>query len=184
MKSTFIICHINNEPQIKNSIFAEKGKNIEHVFLNDENKRSWGGDETMSEEIYEWTIMTEIKINPDLISALRKYIKFKHQQQWKINEYPIKGKYSWTESFLWTHIYWAVATSQNAKISNHTLPDKPRVQEGKVQMSWNCSKPRKLGSKRGSAAWKISLLATTQPKPRSVGLHVIFPNLSQICHKI
>lgn len=51
MKSTFIICHINNEPQIKNSIFAEKGKNIEHVFLNDENKRSWGGDETMSEEI-------------------------------------------------------------------------------------------------------------------------------------
>ena len=38
MKSTFIICHINNEPQIKNSIFAEKGKNIEHVFLNDENK--------------------------------------------------------------------------------------------------------------------------------------------------
>lgn len=79
MKSTFIICHINNEPQIKNSIFAEKGKNIEHVFLNDENKRSWGGDETMSEEIYAWTIMTEIKINLDLISALRKYIKFKHQ---------------------------------------------------------------------------------------------------------
>ena len=79
MKSTFIICHINNEPQIKNSIFAEKGKNIEHVFLNDENKRSWGGDETMSEEIYVWTIMTEIKINLDLISALRKYIKFKHQ---------------------------------------------------------------------------------------------------------
>ena len=131
MKSTFIICHINNEPQIKNSIFAEKGKNIEHVFLNDENKTSWGGDETMSEEIYVWNIMTEIKINPDLISALRKYIKFKHQQQWKINEYPIKGKYSWTESFLWTHIYWAVATSQNAKISNHTLPDDETNQESK-----------------------------------------------------
>ena len=49
------------------------------MFLNDENKRSWGGDETMSEEIYVWTIMTEIKINLDLISALRKYIKFKHQ---------------------------------------------------------------------------------------------------------
>lgn len=79
MKSTFIICHINNEPQIKNRIFAEKGKNIEHVFLNDENKTSWGGDETMSEEIYVWTIMAEIKINPDLISVLRKYIKFKHQ---------------------------------------------------------------------------------------------------------
>lgn len=40
MKSTFIICHINNEPQIKNRIFAEKGKNIEHVFLNDKNKTS------------------------------------------------------------------------------------------------------------------------------------------------
>ena len=101
------------------------------MFLNDENKRSWGGDETMSEEIYVWTTMTEIKINPDLISALRKYIKFKHQQQWKINEYPIKGKYSWTESFLWTHIYWAVATSQNAKISNHTLPDDVTNQESK-----------------------------------------------------
>ena len=49
------------------------------MFLNDENKTSWGGDETMSEEIYVWTIMAEIKINPDLISALTKYIKFKHQ---------------------------------------------------------------------------------------------------------
>ena len=35
------------------------------MFLNDKNKTSWGGDETMSEEIYVWTIMAEIKINPD-----------------------------------------------------------------------------------------------------------------------
>ena len=100
--------------------------------------------------------------------------------QSKANTAELKASYghTFTEQLLQVRMLKLVT------IPYQTMKQKPRVQEGMVQMSWNCSKPRKLGSKRGSAAWKISLLATTQPKPRSVGLHVIFPNLSQICHKI